>query len=126
MATKKAKKAKASNWASLTVGASSKQNMEDRIRNLDGFHTPSIAVDKLVENYKLMPRIWEPANGFNRISNRLEVHGKTVHRSDIFAWSKKTKDVQDFTGDKLKVPFKGGYDIGRDEVIKKRPVIKSG
>jgi hypothetical protein len=108
---KSARPAKASRdkeWSRLTVGGTNKQGNVDRIRNLDGYHTPPVAVDMLCDAIPLGHRIWEPANGFNRISDRLEDKGFAVHRSDIFAWTKKTKDIQDFTKiEGLKVPFRG-------------------
>jgi hypothetical protein len=80
--------------------------MEDRIRVLDGFHSPKEAVKLLVKHAKLKKRVWECANGYNRISNRLEKRGHKVFRSDIHKWSDKTQKIADFTKTKF-VPFKG-------------------
>lgn len=99
-------------WARKTVGGGSKKNMEDRIRVLDGFHTPKIAVDALVRNVKLQRRVWECANGHNRISNRLEKkHGRKVFRSDIHRWVPETQKIIDFRDTDFR-PFKGkSFDI---------------
>lgn len=95
------------NWSRMAVGGSTKQGNIDRVRNLDGYNTPDEAVEALLQAEKLHTRIWEPANGFNKISNYLEDAGKTVHRSDIYQWSKRTKDLQDFTAPTVNTPFKG-------------------
>lgn len=96
-----------SEWSRRTVGGSDAKGMLDRIRVLDGYHTPAIATDTLVAEVDLRERIWEPANGFNRISRRLKRrHGRTVFRSDIHRWVPQTKKKLDFTTTKFR-PFKG-------------------
>ena len=103
----KMKSSRDSEWARKTVGGGSKKNMEDRIRVLDGFHTPKIAVDRLVEEVKLKRRVWECANGHNRISGRLtKKHRRRVFRSDIHRWVPETQKIIDFTDTTFR-PFKG-------------------
>lgn len=85
-----------SNWAHTTVGHSSKGNRAERIRKLDGYHTPRVAVDALIDNIELYEHVWEPANGFSRISRVLEERGFSVSTSDIHRWHRRTQFVQDF------------------------------
>lgn len=110
-------------WSRLTVGGTNKQGNIDRIRNLDGYHTPPQAVDALLDAVDLKPRIWEPANGFNRISDVLSSKGYRVHRSDIYKWSNKTSQLCDFTNsEEMEVPFKGkNFDI-----VTNPPFVKAG
>lgn len=57
-----------SGWAKATAGATaSKEAMQNRIKVLDGYHTPRIAVEKLIAQEEFSKRVWEPANGFHRI-----------------------------------------------------------
>jgi len=58
-------------WARQTVGSG--QTKEERSRVLDGYHTPRIAVERLLEVENLPNLIWEPANGFGGPEGLLEV-----------------------------------------------------
>jgi len=94
-------------WSRRTVGGSSKKGMVDRIRVLDGYHTPKIAVDRLVEEVELKKYVWECANGHNRISDRLtKKHRRLVFRSDIHRWVPEKQKIIDFTDAGFR-PFKG-------------------
>lgn len=107
-----ARKTRDKDWSRITVGGSTKQNNLDRIKVLDGFHTPIIATDSLAREINLSPRIWECANGHSRISDRLaKRHKRTVFRSDIHRWVPETQMVIDFTKTGY-VPFqKKSFDI---------------
>lgn len=48
-------------WANQTVGFN-KDMKEERIRKLDGYNSPSIAVRALLEVEDIPKRVWEPAN----------------------------------------------------------------
>jgi hypothetical protein len=99
------------NWAKHTVG--SRKNGKELAAQLDGYHSPKIAVDYLIEFLEKKnliddsTTIWEPANGFNRISNVFEKQGYKVFRTDIHMWSPKTQRKIDFlTISKKRVKFK--------------------
>lgn len=77
-------------WASQTVGASTITDMTARVKTLDGYHTPSVATQMLIDNVKLGPKSWECANGYGRITRVLKRNGKKVFTSDIHRWHKST------------------------------------
>jgi len=77
-------------WAHMTVGHG--RSRDDRIKTLDGYNTPSIAVHRLRRAVKLSKRIWEPCNGNHRISRIFQKKGHTVFTSDIFRWDDLTKE----------------------------------
>lgn len=104
-------------WVSGTVGA--RKDTEDKVSELDGFNSPNVSLPPLVkylnsgklyyyvENGKKKEKryfqgimeddvVWEPANGYNRISNYFEKRGYDVFRSDVYRWSKKTQLIKDF------------------------------
>lgn len=82
------------------MGASDKARREERVRVLDGYHTPRIAVEELLAREKFSGRSWECANGFSRITRVLREHGHHVLTSDIYRWHDTTmveKDFEHFT-----------------------------
>jgi hypothetical protein len=83
-------------WSDNTVGHSSKDNISARLAAHDGYHTPRIAVKELLRREDFSRRIWEPANGYHRISRVLERAGHRVYTSDIKLWCKRTQQRQDF------------------------------
>jgi len=70
-------------WIKSTVGASSKDHLEERAKVLDGFHTPRIAIDTLLEVENFHRNIWEPAAGFHRIVKPLKEAGYRVFTSGL-------------------------------------------
>lgn len=99
-------------WSQQVVGFSKEGSLE-RVRVYDGFHTPLIAVDTLLKVEKFHYNIWEPANGFNRISKPLREYGYNVYTSDIHPWSKQTQSIIGFEDcRRLPKPFREeGADI---------------
>lgn len=83
-------------WASMTVGSSDKERRQERVRVLDGYHTPRIAVEELLKREKFTGRSWECANGFSRITRVLRENGHRVLTSDIYRWHDTTMVVKDF------------------------------
>ena len=101
------------NFIVNTGGHSSKQNNIDRANVLDGYHTPRVATLALLEREPLFDDVWEPCNGFSRISRVLREKGMRVATSDIYRWHNETmveRDFMDFTD--LPGPFReSGCDI---------------
>jgi hypothetical protein len=97
-------------WANRVIGASNKTNVLARAKMLDGFHTPAIAVQELLKREKFRHRIWEPANGYHRISKILEKAGYKIYTSDIKLWCKKTRKRRAFQKFKH-LPFNKRHDI---------------
>lgn len=97
-------------WAHNTVGVSNTINALGRKLTLDGYHTPKIATTSLLAVEKFNRRIWEPANGYHRISRVLEKAGHRVYTSDIKRWCKKTRRKRAFQSFK-KLPYRRGCDI---------------
>ena len=83
-------------WAQNTVGGSSKERRQERARVLDGFNTPKIAVIELLRKEKFQHRIWEPANGYGKISKVLQRKGYQVFTSDIYRWIPETQRQRAF------------------------------
>lgn len=107
---------KTKEWAQRSTG--SRKDDNTLASQLDGYHTPRIAVEALVEflpnityssfstkqnkiinrNYRMPELWWEPANGYNRISRPLqELTDIPTWRTDIHKWSRHTGDIIDFT-----------------------------
>ena len=100
-------------WIKHTVGASSLLDSQERIKVLDGFHTPRIAVDTLLEVEDFQRDIWEPAAGFHRIAKPLQEAGHRVYTSDVYEWSQHTHAIRDFARyHQLPKPFRSnGCDV---------------
>jgi hypothetical protein len=96
-------------WATKTVGGSSKQQLQDRTRILDGYHTPKIAILELIKIEKFSKKIWEPANGYNRISRVLKKKGYSAYTSDIYRWHNSTQVKRAF--ERFKEPPSNKHDI---------------
>ena len=98
-------------WASRTVGSG--RSKADRVKSLDGYHTPRVAIEHLLRHVRLNRNIWEPANGFHRISRILEASGYRVATSDVHRWCRGTQVVKDFRlfTDRTKPFRRSGCDI---------------
>ena len=83
-----------------TGGHSSASGNRDRARRLDGYHTPRVAVETLLRAERLSPRVWEPANGFSRVSRVLRESGRDVFTSDVHAWHAGTERVANFLAER--------------------------
>lgn len=111
-------------WANMTVGASSKKHWADRAKVLDGFHTPRKATLALLRHEQFHRNIWEPANGFGRISKVLESKGHRIFTSDIFRWHSSTQAVHSFM-DSKRLPFKDGDIITNPPFVKAADFVKT-
>jgi hypothetical protein len=85
-----------SNVALRMTGASSADQMQERIKVLDGFATPEIAVYTFLEREKLYKNVWEMAAGMHDIVNPLASAGHNVFTSDIYRWHPQTQVQRDF------------------------------
>jgi hypothetical protein len=83
-------------WANNTVGHSNTDNLLSRFAIHDGYHTPKIAVKELLQREVFARRVWEPANGYHRISRVLERAGHRIYTSDIKRWCRRTQRERDF------------------------------
>lgn len=90
------KKTYTKTWVKATVGASSKENMDERVRVHDGFHTPKIAVTTLLEKEDIADYVWDCCAGFFRIVKPLRKVGIKVITSDIVDWHGKIDIIKDF------------------------------
>jgi hypothetical protein len=81
-------------WSKVTAGIG--LSRKERLKVLDGYHTPRIAVIKLLKYEKMGGKIWEPANGHNRIAKVLKEKGHKVFTSDIKRWCKETEQQKNF------------------------------
>jgi hypothetical protein len=97
----------------MSGGHSSADHMRERVAVLDGFHTPREAVVALMKCEQIHDNVWEPANGFSRISRVLREYGLRVATSDIHRWHSGTKVERAFADfSDLPSPFRrNGCDI---------------
>ena len=77
-------------------GRRADNEMDERVKVYDGYHTPLIAVQTLLEREDLAGYVWEPAAGFFKIVNPLHKAGIKVFSSDICDWHDKIQVVKDF------------------------------
>jgi hypothetical protein len=100
-------------WARDTVGGSTKNQNKSRIKLFDGYHTPLVAVETLLEKEDVADYVWEPAAGFFKIVNPLRKDGIKVFTSDICDWHDKMHQIKDFSKyQKAPKPLQGKmYDI---------------
>lgn len=109
-------------WVAVTGGHSSKAHWKERVKVLDGFHTPPIAVEELLRVERFSGRSWECANGFARITNVLRRHNHFVLTSDIHRWHPTTMAVRDFLSfDEPPRTFRGR----RFDIITNPPFVKA-
>lgn len=100
-------------WAQRTAGFSTQENataLEQLVDDLDGFNTPKIAVESILEKEKLYKNVWEPAAGLHYIAKELDVAGHNVFTSDIHRWHKDTECQRSFM-DFTQSPYGDDYDV---------------
>lgn len=86
----------AASWVGNTVGASNPSNRQGRSQVLDGYSTPAVAVQELLGREDFHRNVWEPANGYHKISKVLEDAGHITFTSDIKRWCRFTDQVRAF------------------------------
>lgn len=97
-------------WVKRAVGMSSVEDNAERIKVLDGYHTPPVAVEKLLAAETIGPRIWDPCDGRRGVSGPLIAAGKSVFTSDVHRWHELTDEVRDFF-DYESPPLEGYFDL---------------
>jgi hypothetical protein len=85
------------NWAKRATGGSSKEQIDARVQIHDGFHTPIIALQTLLQKEDVAHHVWEPSAGFFRIVKPLRKRGFKVFTSDICDWHDDIQQIKDFT-----------------------------
>lgn len=100
-------------WAARTIGASNKASLAKRVQMHDGFSSPRIAVETLLDREDFSDNIWEPAAGLNRITRVLRRYDHRVYTSDIHPWIDNIHEIRPFEKfRRLPRPFrKSGCDI---------------
>jgi hypothetical protein len=99
-------------WAHRTVGFTKKLVAPSlqMVRDHDGYSTPIVAVDTLLEREKFHKNIWEPAAGLHAIAKPLNDDGYNVFTSDIRRWDDRTECQRSFLNFQ-DTPYGNDYDV---------------